>query len=235
MLHKNIVKNMLQMQQKLNDNTCGIGWESGYTDKGKLINFKRCIYMECAELMDSFAWKHWKNINLTDFDKKNVQIEIVDIWHFLLSLFLEIYKQEHLGSFDRITEDICSTSHFLDFCQEAHNIDEINIYEIMNDIEVIIHQCSGFGYKIHDIMSNFFILSIKCGLNLLILYKIYIGKNVLNQFRQDNGYKEGNYIKIWKDKEDNEVLDEILQDNFIEFEEIYIVLETKYKKIKEKI
>lgn len=232
MLYKNLIKNMLKMQQKLNDNTCGLGWENGYTKQAKLINFKRCIYMECAELMDSFPWKHWKNVSSNNFDKKNIQIEIVDIWHFLLSLFLEVYKEENLGDFEKISEDICSTNHFTEFCQEAHNLDEINIYEVMNDIEIIIHQTSGFGYKIYDILSNFFILSIKCGLNLNLLYKIYIGKNVLNQFRQDQGYKEGTYIKIWQGREDNEVLNGLLKENLSE-EELYSLLEEEYKKVKE--
>ena len=38
------------------------------------------------------------------------------------------------------------------------------------------------------------------------LYRQYIGKNTLNFFRQDHGYKEGTYIKVWHGKEDNEVL-----------------------------
>ena len=58
-----IILEMLKLQQSLNDETNGPGWESGYTDKGKLISWRRCIYMECAELIDSFAWKHWKSIN----------------------------------------------------------------------------------------------------------------------------------------------------------------------------
>ncbi|MGB1748130.1 MAG: hypothetical protein ACPHGW_11420, partial [Pseudohongiellaceae bacterium] len=35
--------------------------------------------------------------------------------------------------------------------------------------------------------------------------------NVLNFFRQDNGYKEGTYRKLWSGREDNEVLVDILQ------------------------
>ena len=54
---------MLKMQQSLNDETNGLGWENGYTNKNKLISWRRCIYMECAELIDSFAWKHWKSID----------------------------------------------------------------------------------------------------------------------------------------------------------------------------
>ena len=37
----------------------------------------------------------------------------------------------------------------------------------------------------------------------------YIGKNVLNFFRQDHGYQDGTYIKEWGGREDNEHLVEI--------------------------
>ena len=40
-------------------------------------------------------------------------------------------------------------------------------------------------------------------------------KNVLNKFRQDNGYKTGEYSKVWFGKEDNVHLEEIL--NKLEF------------------
>ena len=43
------------------------------------------------------------------------------------------------------------------------------------------------------------------------LYEIYIGKNVLNMFRQDNGYKDGTYNKIWNGREDNEYLADIIK------------------------
>ena len=39
---------------------------------------------------------------------------------------------------------------------------------------------------------------------------MYIGKNVLNFFRQDHGYKAGSYIKIWGGREDNEHLSDIV-------------------------
>ncbi len=47
-----ILENMLKLQQKLNDETNGLNWEEGYTKEGKLISWRRCIYMECAELID---------------------------------------------------------------------------------------------------------------------------------------------------------------------------------------
>jgi hypothetical protein len=42
------------------------------------------------------------------------------------------------------------------------------------------------------------------------LYRTYVGKNVLNFFRQDHGYKDGSYIKLWQGREDNEHLAELL-------------------------
>ena len=48
------------------------------------------------------------------------------------------------------------------------------------------------------------------GLSFVRLYSLYVGKNVLNFFRQDHGYKEGTYRKIWQGREDNEHLVDIL-------------------------
>ncbi len=45
------------------------------------------------------------------------------------------------------------------------------------------------------------------------LYKLYIGKNILNRFRQNHGYKSGDYMKVWSGREDNVVLQEILDKN----------------------
>ena len=42
------------------------------------------------------------------------------------------------------------------------------------------------------------------------LFTSYVGKNVLNFFRQDHGYKDGSYIKEWHGKEDNEHLVEVV-------------------------
>ena len=43
------------------------------------------------------------------------------------------------------------------------------------------------------------------------LFRHYVGKYVLNFFRQDHGYKTGEYVKIWNGREDNEVLMDVLK------------------------
>jgi hypothetical protein len=54
-------------------------------------------------------------------------------------------------------------------------------------------------------------LLLDCRMDWMELFKQYVGKNVLNVFRQDHGYKAGSYIKIWDGREDNEHLAEVLE------------------------
>ncbi|ARR02631.1 dUTPase, dimeric [Campylobacter vicugnae] len=230
MIYRNLIKEMLQLQQQLNDDTNGIGWENGFTKDGKLINWKRCIYMECAELIDSFAWKHWKSIN-APLDIDNIAIEIVDIWHFIMSFGLESYKINSLGDIDSLTDNIMASSGFNEFCKEPYNIKEYSIYEIINDTELIINRCSGYNINFFDLLRDYFRVSLKCGVNLQKLFNIYIGKNVLNKFRQDHGYKDGTYKKIWNGVEDNAIMNEILQSGINSVDEIYSKLENQYQKI----
>jgi len=228
MTDKEYIKEMLTLQQKLNDETNGIGWENGYTKNDRIINWKRCIYMESAELIDSFNWKHWKDIN-KDTDWENAMIEIVDIWHFIMSLALEDYKVNSRGNIDHLVNDVINVHGFISFTKEAYAVDSTPPMEIINDIESIINLTTSFKLDIFDgLLKDYFSLSLKCGVNLKILYKFYVAKNVLNQFRQDNGYKEGTYKKIWGSKEDNEVMLEILGNKVMGSDELYQELDKAY-------
>ncbi len=228
-IEKKMLKDMFDMQQKLNDETNGKGWVIGYTKDNKIINWKRCIYVESVELIESFPWKHWKDIS-KEPDWENVQIELVDIWHFILSLAIEqsFYKRE---SIDKMVENITELSNFYDFTKDPYPIEESNSMYILNQIEYIIHKASGNEKDLlDDILDEFFMLCLNCGVNLEILYQRYISKNILNKFRQDNGYKEGKYIKEWNGKEDNEILMEIIKNG--KKEDIYKELNSIYQNIK---
>jgi len=225
------IKEMFLLQQKLNDETNGLGWENGYTENGKIINWKRCIYMECAELIDSFNWKHWKDIE-KPIDWENAVIEIVDIWHFIISLVLEDGKINRGKGINRIVRDVTDVQGFDRFTQEPYSIKEAQSAEIINDIEKIIHETTDFKIDIYDsLLKNYFALSLKCGVNLKVLYRYYIAKNVLNGFRQNHGYKEGTYKKVWDGKEDNVVMLEILDTKPFGADELYKELEKAYKKL----
>jgi len=222
------IKEMLTLQQKLNDDTNGLGWENGYTKNDRIINWKRCIYMESAELIDSFNWKHWKDINkAADWD--NATIEIVDIWHFVMSLLLEDYKVNSRGDIDKLSKDIVDVHGFDRFSKEPENRDNADTMEVINDVEHIINITTASKVNLFDgLLKEYFSMALKCGVNLQILYKFYLAKNVLNQFRQDNGYKEGTYRKVWNGKEDNEVMLEILDEGEFSADTLYIELDEAY-------
>jgi len=224
----NKILQMLQLQQQLNDATNGKGWENGMTKNGKLIDWKRCAYLECAELIESYPWKHWKNID-ADPDYENIKIEAVDIWHFIMSQALADYKNKALGTIEALADNIVNLPNF-DTFKEPTVATEKNNYEQIETVEEMMRTllCGGSTEKL---VMQFFDVAMQSGLNLESLYKLYIGKNILNQFRQDHGYKEGSYIKEWNGEEDNVTMQRILETcKEITPQELYNKLEEAYPK-----
>lgn len=201
---------MLQLQQELNDATNGENWEKGVTKQGKPINWQRCIYMECAEIIDSFGWKHWKDI-AKEPDWGNIQIEVVDIWHFVMSLILHQYKQDFKGSIEDIAIHISQMPSFETIkVMPTHFALED---QLMKRVESIMCEVLKEPVDSDALLQNFFILVNEAKLDEKTLYRLYVGKNILNQFRQDNGYKEGAYKKIWDGEEDNVVMKHLFEEN----------------------
>ena len=201
---------MLELQQELNDATNGLGWENGFTKNGKVIDWKRCTYLECAELIESYPWKHWKNIDAKP-DYENIKIEVVDIWHFIMSQALEDYKKGNLGSIDTLANNITSLANFSKFSEdiEEHFKDYYEQIAVVEKLMTTLF-CGGSTEKLIEVFIDVATIS---KLNLDTLYTLYIGKNILNKFRQDHGYKEGSYIKIWNGEEDNVVMQRHLERN----------------------
>ncbi|HIC43077.1 MAG TPA: dUTPase, partial [Sulfurimonas sp.] len=189
----NKILEMLNLQQALNDATNGEDWENGLTKNGKIIDWKRCIYMESAELIDSFAWKHWKAINKAP-DWDNIKVETIDIWHFALSLLLQEYKLQNLGSIDKLAQKIVNQDAYKAFSTQEATKNDDELYAIIKMVEEMMFDVlNPKEFNLDAFINNFFTMALNCGVDLNVLYSLYIGKNVLNRFRQGNGYKEGTY------------------------------------------
>ncbi|QOY55084.1 dUTP diphosphatase [Candidatus Sulfurimonas marisnigri] len=202
---------MLQLQAGLNEATNGDKWTEGITKNGKVINWKRCIYMECAEMIDSFTWKHWKNID-AQADWDNLQIEVIDVWHFIMSLAIEDYSQNLKGGVEDLAINISQLESFSDIDKQSEQFSpQVDVIAKIEDI--MIHTLSKDTLNIEELIADFFDLVLMSGLDLQSLYKLYVGKNILNQFRQDNGYKDGSYIKVWGSEEDNVVMKRVWEEN----------------------
>jgi dimeric dUTPase (all-alpha-NTP-PPase superfamily) len=223
----NKILEMLKLQQELNDSTNGKNWELGTTKNGKKIDWRRCIYLEASELIDSYPWKHWKDINALP-DYENIKIEIVDIWHFVMSEILRIYKIKELGSIEDIAKIVSTSPYFQNFSL-SNTKKELTIYQQIELVEDMIGVIFCKKDDIEALINSFLNTSSNLNLKLPELYQLYIGKNILNKFRQDHGYKEGKYIKNWNGKEDNVVMQNILNKNKeITPKELYQELENIY-------
>jgi len=202
---------MLQLQAQLNDATNGEEWTKGITKNSKVINWKRCIYMECAEMIDSFSWKHWKSIH-QEPDWDNLQIEVVDVWHFIMSLAIENYSKNLKGQIEDLAINISNLDSFskIDIDAEDYASQDEVMLKVENIMALVLNKDT---FDLEALFIEFFDLVVMSGLDLETLYRLYVGKNILNQFRQDNGYKDGSYIKVWNDEEDNVVMKRIWEEN----------------------
>ncbi|RXJ60275.1 dUTP diphosphatase [Candidatus Marinarcus aquaticus] len=216
------LEEMFLLQKELNDSTNGNNWELGANKFGKEINWLRCIHMEVAELIDSTPWKHWKNIN-ADPDMSNIHVELVDIWHFLMSYILQETNVPRAVS---LVNTHC-------IYEANENIDVklmVKEAEKLSYIALAIETGNMPSFSgIERFIDQFFRCCKISGLSFNWLQKLYIGKNCLNKFRQDHGYKEGTYIKEWNGKEDNVVMVSILENiESISFSELYDELQKAY-------
>ena len=216
----NQIEQMFLLQKQLNDETNGEVWIKGYTKENRKISWYRGIYMEVAEAIDSFNWKHWKNID-DEPDWDNIRVELVDIWHFVMSESIRIEDQSYANKYlDMKAKD--------DYDTDAL----ISLLEMMLKLS-ITSSIDKEVKNIREITDTFFTIISHLGIDVEDLYKRYVVKNQLNTFRQKNGYKDGSYIKNWGGVEDNVIAFDIMNSNpKITPTELYTELDSVYSKLK---
>lgn len=187
------IETMLNLQYKLNT----------LVDKdwiAKRFPYLRAAFVESAEALDHYGWKWWKKQTP---DIPQVQIEISDILHFYLSDIL-LSTSGDIGSAVRLMVEECNIKNnevsISNVTFDIETADTQTLFEILAATSILRQR--NFNVFQH-IMEN-------CNLDWNSLYIGYVSKNILNIFRQDNGYKDGTYKKIWENREDNEHLHEIV-------------------------
>lgn len=173
----------------------------------------RAIWVESAELLDHYGWKWWKK-QQPDLDQ--VKLELVDIWHFGLSLELQQGSPEQVAGhmqaeFEGGQREPGDFRENLEaFTLEtlaSRQFDLVGFTQLMADVELSFEE----------------------------LYRRYVGKNILNRFRQDHGYKDGSYVKNWAGREDNEHLAELagqLDTGAPDYSrQLYTALQSRYREL----
>ena len=177
---------MLELQDAMNSKVNADWRNAGY-------EWYRAIWMESSEMLEHYGWKWWKKQNP---DTMQVKLEVVDIVHFALSIRL-VQGGEQGSARGDIAAGIAE-----DFAKPEATDDIKTSIELLAQ-RTLVDQGAHFSI-IAGVMNHL-------GMAFDELHEIYVGKNVLNIFRQDNGYKEGHYIKTWNGREDNEHLADILK------------------------
>ncbi len=79
------LETIFQLQKELNKKI-GVDTDSMNDDERIewALNYSRALSQELAELIDSVPWKWWAKYQT--FNKQNARVEIVDMFHFLISL-----------------------------------------------------------------------------------------------------------------------------------------------------
>lgn len=172
---------MLRMQDRMNTRVHPQWIEQDFA-------WHRAIWVECAELVDHQGYKWWKH---QQADLEQVQLEVIDIWHFGMSAYFR-----EGSSFENLADEI------MGLWPEAP--ESIGVLEAAEALAAV-----AAGEK-RFCVPSFATLLRAASLDFAGLYRQYLGKNVLNFFRQDNGYKDGSYRKLWAGREDNEHLMELL-------------------------
>lgn len=179
--------------------------------KRKRFPFSRAAWVEMAEALSATNWKWWKH---TEVDQYQLKLEMVDIYHFMVSDGI-------LGNVTPVTvQNLWKTAS-----------SKFPIFQV-GDIEVIFKHGETFiseGALGRLNWREFFDTMLALGIDFDEVLTMYVAKNTLNIFRQRNGYKDGSYIKEWFGEEDNKTLEKIMtaspnilqQDLFNELEKAY--------------
>lgn len=185
------IAEMLRLQNEVNIKI-NPGWLSaGYP-------FLRAVLVEAVEAIEHHGWKWWSK---QEPHLEQLSLELIDIWHFALSHVLIQQKG-----------DIEAAAGFISDGWRELDAQELASFEISEGSSLLerLEAIAGLATRREFSVPLFRSSCASVGLAFDALFTRYVGKNALNHFRQDNGYKSGAYRKSWSGREDNEHLSEVL-------------------------
>lgn len=243
-----LLKKLLQNQADLNYNSYGTDWfEKG---RRREWSYPTAIADELQEYARSIWTPWWSKEN--KFDITNAQIELVDVLHFLLSELLITYSGDEVDVDATAEQVVDIIEDVWDILNDWGVFKTVSTYQFFG--ERIQHTIEGIStlqwhaYRFDatdpEAVGTFLTIFITLvaftfdkDLTFRTFTNLYFAKSVLNKFRQDNGYREKKYKKIWDDEghEDNYYLTQYVNAasavGEIPERQIYDYLTNKYKEV----
>lgn len=190
------------------------------------------IWTEAAEAYNHTYWEWWKNQG-KEPNIPQIKLEIVDVWHFLISELLQHEESEDMNYFGII----CHVSEVVEKSKTDKNKTPAHLKLYLKAL-IMSSLLPKSESRIVELLASFMMVMESMDMNWTELYKLYVGKNTLNRFRQDNGYKTATekYKAVWgitEGLEDNDYLTTLLQTLDAEsttfIEDVYSQLRTLYE------
>ena len=204
------LQEMIQMQDEMNQKVSS-DW------RNKDWDWDLAAQMELMESVEHWGYKWWKQQTP---DLPQVQLEVVDAFHFWLSGAIaseELLVGHTVDNINRLVDSV----HYSNWSVEAKGR---VLKVIATDYKELIRHQENWADLLNAV-----------DLTPYDLYIMYIQKNVLNHFRQDNGYKTGEYIKTWFGAEDNvhllELSHQLTAEGTFSKDNLYTALEERYAEV----
>lgn len=185
-------KTIVELQDKMNC-TVDPAWVESKND------FLLAVAMESAEAIDHLGtWKWWK---ASSTDLEQLRLELVDILHFLVSQIILETSGDLLKAACVLSAPWDADSVIVDGKPISYAaLTCTGRLKLQMALGSVGRYCLGL---FHQIVND-------SQMTVNDLFNRYVSKNVLNNFRQAQGYKDGSYTKIWGGREDNDHLVEIM-------------------------
>lgn len=162
--------------------------------------YLRAVLVEATEALEHYGWKWWKKQSP---DMAQLRIEMIDIWHFVLSEYLVRADGDKTAATHALLADWTQDA-ALEFDGTRYDLEALDLrqqLELLAALAAVRRLCLPLVAQLFS----------ACELPAPALFRDYVSKNVLNHFRQDRGYKSGEYRKFWDGAEDNVHMAEILE------------------------
>lgn len=188
-----ILRQMFQVQDELNKVAISASWREAGCD------WNLAVSQECAEGIDHLGYKWWAK---QAPDVAAAQMEAVDIMHFALSAHMHACPDRSHAELAAALTPPCLAVYDDVFHVK---VDELNYWpcrmkpsKLFTLISVLAGSQRGDYFELVPLLAE------RLGLPFSEFSRLYRVKAILNLVRQENGYKDGSYKKLWWGKEDNE-------------------------------
>ncbi len=212
------LKSMLELQHAMNSKV-NPDWVAAKN------NWYRAIQVEGVEAIEHHGWKWWKK---QDCDWPQLRMELVDIWHFVLSAAIQRCQGDQAQAAAGMLAELGQANASVTFDGCEYSLVQMNL---LQRLDLLV----GLAAAQRTNLALFGALLVDCDMRWGDLFRQYLGKNVLNMFRQDHGYKAGTYVKLWHGREDNEHLVEVLEIVDVEASDVqgllYEALRSRYQQV----